>query len=128
EELLAKDVDAYSVLPVALTPGAPPPAGRQKTAIEEWGRDLATATAAGDLFRDPVYELLCRAQPRVAGRSSLVPADSDEAIAIGGFEDNRMIGAVVATLRLLDQSALAVQGPPGTGKTYLASRVIKQLV
>ncbi|MCR2446387.1 AAA family ATPase, partial [Salmonella enterica] len=39
-----------------------------------------------------------------------------------------MIGAVVATLRQLDRSSLAVQGPPGTGKTYLAARVIRALV
>lgn len=128
EEFLAKDTDQYDTLPIALTPGAPPPAGRQKSAIEEWGRQLVTATSSGQPFRDPVYELLCRSTPRVNGREALVSPTSEEALATGGSEDNRTIGAVVATLRHLDRSALAVQGPPGTGKTYLAARVIKQLV
>src|SRR5690606_38983240 len=59
----------------------------------------------------------------------LVDPESDEALdAVSGAEDQRMIGAVVASLRKLDRSALAVQGPPGTGKTYLAARVIRTLV
>lgn len=54
--------------------------------------------------------------------------DSAEALFTGGSEELRTIGAVVASIRRLDNAALAVQGPPGTGKTYLAARVIRQLV
>lgn len=128
EEKLPNDAAPFGTLPVAVTPGPPPPAGRQKGAIEEWGSALATAAQLGTEFRDPVYELLTRAEPRLTGRDGLVRPDSDEALAAGGSEDARMIGAVLASLRELDHAALAVQGPPGTGKTYLAARVIKQLV
>lgn len=128
EETLPKDAHGYDVLPTALTPGAPPPAGRQKGAIEEWGEALAAAVSAGRPFRDPVFDLLTRRGSQLAGRHGLVPDDSAEALVAGGSEDARGIGAVVQSLRLLDRSSLAVQGPPGTGKTYLAARVIKRLV
>lgn len=128
EEKLPNDADQFRALPVAITPGPPPPAGRQKGAIEEWGSSLVTAAQLGTPFRDPVYELLTRARPRLTGRDALVRPDSDEALAAGGDEDARMIGAVLASLRRLDHAAVAVQGPPGTGKTYLAARVIRQLV
>ncbi|MBP6685585.1 MAG: TM0106 family RecB-like putative nuclease, partial [Leucobacter sp.] len=128
EEKLPNDAAPFQALPVAVTPGPPPPAGRQKGAIEEWGAALVTAAQLGTEVRDPVYELLTRAEPRLAGRDGLVSPDSNEALEAGGEDDARMIGAVLASLRLLDHAALAVQGPPGTGKTYLAARVIQQLV
>ena len=127
-EKLPNDVPPFATLPVALTPGPPPPAGRQKGAIEEWGSQLATSRTLGSEFRDPVYALLTRAAPALRDRAALVAPESDEALRIGGGEDARMIGAVVASLRSLDSAALAVQGPPGTGKTYLAARVIRRLV
>ena len=128
EERLAADADPYSALPVALTPGTPPPAGRQKGAIEEWGRELGAAVAAGRRFRDPVLELLLRSRPSPEGFGLLVRPESDAALAEGGSEEARTIGAVIASLRGIDHAALAVQGPPGTGKTYLAARVIRSLV
>jgi uncharacterized protein len=119
----------YDVLPVALVPGPPPPAGAQKGAIEEWGASLAAALDRGEFPRDPVVDLIRRTRPRLPGDAGLVAPDSEEALAAVGREtDAGTIGAVVASLRRLDRSYVAVQGPPGTGKTYLAARVIRVLV
>lgn len=128
-ESLGLEADEYSEIPVALTPGPPPPAGKQKEAIEEWGRSLIAAISTGLEHRDPVFDLLRRSTPRLIGEPTLVQPESAEALAaVDGRDDERMIGAVIATLLRLDRSALAVQGPPGTGKTYLAARVIRGLV
>ncbi len=117
-ETLAKGVEPYRDIPVALTPGAPPPAGQQKPAIEEWGATLVAA--APEWPRDAVADLLRRVPPVTrSGRLSEVP--------LGGTGEPDRVAAVVASLRDLDHSYLAVQGPPGTGKTYLGSRVIAQL-
>lgn len=129
EELLPRDVNPYEQLPIALTPGGPPKAGRQKGAIEEWAAGLAAAVRAGREFRDPVADLIRRVPPRLTGHDCLVSPASPAALdAVDGDADAGMIGAVIASLRLLDRSALAIQGPPGTGKTYLAARVIRTLV
>lgn len=128
EETRAGDTDAWQILPVALTPGPPPRAGAQNVAIEEWGRELAAALDDGRGFTDPVFDILRRQPPRLAGGTGLVDPASAEARDAGGSEDARTIGAVIASLRRLERSALAVQGPPGTGKTYLAARVIRTLV
>ncbi|GAA1581208.1 TM0106 family RecB-like putative nuclease [Leucobacter aridicollis] len=128
EEKLPNDAIPFETLPVAVTPGSPPPAGRQKGAIEEWGSSLVTSKQLGVAPQDAVYALLTRARPTLVNGAGLVPPSADEALAAGGSEDARTIGAVLASLRGLDHAALAVQGPPGTGKTYLAARVIRQLV
>ena len=128
EETRGADLPDWAVLPVALTPGPPPRAGAQKTAIEEWGAALAASLDAGVAFADPVFDIMRRVRPRMIGSGDIVDPASDEARETGGGEEGRMIGAVVATLRQLDRSSLAVQGPPGTGKTYLAARVIRALV
>ena len=128
EETRGADLPDWEVLPVALTPGPPPRAGAQKTAIEEWGAALAASLDAGLAFADPVFDIMRRVRPRIIGGGAIVEPTSSVAIEAGGGEENRMIGAVVATLQQLDRSTLAVQGPPGTGKTYLAARVIRALV
>ncbi|RZT68817.1 TM0106 family RecB-like putative nuclease [Leucobacter luti] len=129
EEFLPRDAAPYDVLPVALTPGAPPKPGRQVTAIEEWGGHFANALSRGTAFADPVVDIMRRVPPRLTDGGPLIAPESAAALAAaGGDEAARTIGAVTATLRLLDRSALAVQGPPGTGKTYLAARVIRRLV
>lgn len=128
EETRAGDIEPWRALPVALAPGPPPRAGAQKTAIEQWGCSLAAALDSGHAFADPVYDLMRRSRPRLVGGAPLVAPASRQALEAGGGEDARMIGAVIASLRRLDRSALAVQGPPGTGKTYLAARVIRTLV
>lgn len=128
EETRSDDLPEWSVLPIALTPGPPPRAGAQKSAIEAWGAALAAGFDSGDEFADPVFDLMRRLPPRTRSGGAIVDPGSEEARWAGGGEDLRMIGAVTATLRQLTRSALAVQGPPGTGKTYLAARVIRTLV
>ncbi len=128
EERLPNDAAPFATLPIAVTPGPPPPAGRQKGAIEEWGSSLVAAKLLGETPRDPVYALLTRSRPTLQDGTGLVSPSSPEALSAGGSEDARTIGAVLASLRGLDEAALAVQGPPGTGKTYLAARVIRRLV
>ncbi len=128
-ETLRPRTDPYALLPIALVPGPPPNPGGQPAAIGEWGAELARALDAGYFLADPVVDIIRRVPPRLVGGRPLVPPGSDEALAAaGGFDEARTIGAVVATLRQLDRSALAVQGPPGTGKTYLAARVIRILI
>ena len=128
-ETLPDGAPEWEEYPVALTPGPPPHAGSQKDAIEEWGAQIVQAYALGNDVRDPVFDLMRRVAPRFTRISGPVAPTSDEALAVvDGDDAARTIGAVVASLLHLDRSYLAVQGPPGTGKTYLASRVIKNLV
>ncbi|WP_017793579.1 TM0106 family RecB-like putative nuclease [Leucobacter salsicius] len=117
EETLQAGVDPFDELPLAIVPGPPPPAGAQKGAIEEWGRELAAARSTGAPFNNAVFELLRRVPPAAAG--GLAPVQ---------HTDEGAIDAVIASLVSMQSSALAVQGPPGTGKTYLASRVIRNLI
>lgn len=129
QETLPDDAAEWHELPIALTPGPPPHAGAQKTAIETWGSAIAAATEQGESVSDPVFDMLRLAPPRFLDRPGPVATDDPLALrTAGGDPEAATIGAVVASLRSLDHSYLAVQGPPGTGKTYLASRVIKQLV
>ena len=128
EETRNGDLPEWHVMPIALTPGPPPRAGAQKTAIEEWGAALAAALDRGEELVDPVFDIMRRVPPRMASGGSIIEPGSTLALETGKSEDGRMIGAVISTLRGLDRSALAVQGPPGTGKTYLAARVIRELV
>ncbi|MGR2752766.1 TM0106 family RecB-like putative nuclease [Agromyces arachidis] len=106
--------ETWRELPVALVPGTPPPAGRQKDAIAEWARPIAERHPQWPA--DPATDLLRRVPPRT--RSG----------ALAPLPDHEYVGAVVRSLGDLDDSYLAVQGPPGTGKTYVASRVIARLV
>jgi uncharacterized protein len=112
DEVLEKDAPHYDELPVALTPGTPPPAGTQVEAISVWGR--AILDAHPEPLADPAYDVLRRRLPR----ATLAPvvADAD------GVGD--VASALVESLLTLDRSYLAVQGPPGTGKTYTGSHVI----
>jgi len=129
QESIPKDCSEFDDLPCALTPGAPPPAGRQKGAIEEWGRELCTSFARGEDPNDPVFQILMRRPPVLRDGDGLVAEASREAAeAVDGEPEKLRIGAVIASLRRLKRSTLAVQGPPGTGKTYLAAEVIRRLV
>ena len=67
-----------------------------------------------------MFDLLCRAKPRLRGEKQLS--------AMREVAGDDTIAAVVHSLTQLEHSALAVQGPPGTGKTYLAARVIRALL
>jgi len=107
----------WQELPVALTPAAPPQAGSQQAAIDEWA-DAVLAAAAGDvptLPPDPAGDLLLRRAPRTRSGSLARGRGSD-------------VADITATLLDLDRSYLAVQGLPGTGKTYVGSHVVAALV
>ncbi|HKT55818.1 MAG TPA: TM0106 family RecB-like putative nuclease [Microbacterium sp.] len=108
----AVDGQTWDALPLALTPSAPPMAGNQQTAIEEWAD--AVVDALPRLPRDPATDILARRPPRLHSGSL--------------DHESETISAIVAGLRNLDRSYLAVQGPPGTGKTYVGSHVIARLV
>ncbi|WEG09607.1 TM0106 family RecB-like putative nuclease [Microbacterium horticulturae] len=110
----AVDGQTWSELPVALTPAAPPRAGNQQTAIEEWAD--AVIAAAPMLPGDPATDILRRIPPRLRGGATVNGRAADP------------VAAIAAAVRELDDSYLAVQGPPGTGKTYVGSHVIARLV
>lgn len=128
EESRNPSIDAWHDLPIAVTPGGPPPAGKQKEAIEEWGRAIANTVSLGGEPRDAAFDVLLRKQPRLDTHAALVDPTSAEAVLNARDDDSLEVGAIVASLRDMRASTLAVQGPPGTGKTYLAARVIRNLV
>ncbi|MGV9194322.1 TM0106 family RecB-like putative nuclease [Microbacterium sp. MC2] len=98
--------------PVALVPEAPPRAGSQQAAIDEWADTVIAAAPA--LPADPATDLLLRRRPRT--RSGALTRSGDD------------VADITASLLDLDRSYLAVQGPPGTGKTYVGSHVVARLV
>ncbi|MCW4352962.1 TM0106 family RecB-like putative nuclease [Hoyosella sp. YIM 151337] len=118
EESCPKECEPYAAKPVALTPGAPPPAAVLKDAVERFAHSFATdwpklpSTAAVDV--------LLRQPPRIQASS---PAQGLTPVA-----HNDAAAAIITSVLDLDHSYLAVQGPPGTGKTYTGSRVISDLV
>ncbi len=114
----ALDGQTWSALPIALTEPAPPSAGAQQGAIDEWAQKLISHEATAVEFRDPAWDLLVRREPRTLGG------------AVDGTTIHTVdkVDAIVSAVSALDHSYLAVQGPPGTGKTYVASRVIEKLV
>ncbi|MDR6906311.1 uncharacterized protein J2X63_001997 [Agromyces sp. 3263] len=108
----------WSELPMAVVPGTPPPAGRQKDAILEWAQELSSLYPFA-WPKNPGIDILRRTPPRTRPEiGGLAP--------LGAEHD--YVSATVASLRSLDDSYLAVQGPPGTGKTYVASHTIARLV
>ncbi|MET0734559.1 MAG: TM0106 family RecB-like putative nuclease, partial [Microbacterium sp.] len=118
-EETAVDGLTWTELPVALTPAAPPSAGRQQAAIDAWADSVIDASP--DLPADPATDILRRRRPRTLRRAhgqsgALPPSTGDD------------VDAIVGALRDLDRSYLAVQGPPGTGKTYVGSHVVARLV
>jgi uncharacterized protein len=108
----------WQELPVALAPVAPPQAGSQQAAIDEWADAVADAGAAAAgvpvLPADPATDLLLRRAPRTR-RGALTRGGGD-------------VADISATLLDLDRSYVAVQGPPGTGKTFVGSHVVACLV
>ncbi|GGH50000.1 TM0106 family RecB-like putative nuclease [Microbacterium album] len=103
----------WDALPLAVTPSAPPRAGNQQRAIDAWAE--AVLDAAPGFPLDPASDILRRRAPRTLS-GALPPSVGDD------------VGAIVAAVRDLDRSYLAVQGPPGTGKTYVGSHVVARLV
>jgi uncharacterized protein len=120
--------DPYDDVPVALTPGAPPRAGTQASAIEHWGNAIVDAvTASGGSVEtaawpaDPVVDILRRRPPRTRTGRALRHTLDEDGVPL-------TVDDVVASVLDLDRSYVAVQGPPGTGKTYVATHVIAELV
>lgn len=106
----------WSELPMAVVPGTPPPAGRQRDAIFEWAQELSSAYPFA-WPANPAIDVLRRTPPRTRSDAGLAP-----------LADHDYVPAVIRSLLDLDDSFLAVQGPPGTGKTYVASHTIAELV
>lgn len=115
----AVDGETWSQLPMAVVPGPPPAAGRQKGAIAGWAEHVARTWPRWP--RNPAVDILRRTAPRTRDGLGL-------AASAGLAAHHDYVAAVTAGLQQLDDSYLAVQGPPGTGKTYVASHVITALV
>lgn len=115
EETCPKDVEQFSLLPVAVTPGAPPQTDVLKNAIERSAQLFADRWP--DIPASAAVDVLLRRAPRTTSGNGLAP-----------MQTNDSWKPIVASLRDLDRSYLAVQGPPGTGKTYTGSKVIHELV
>lgn len=125
EEVLERDAPTHHELPIALTPGTPPPAGSQVGAISEWGR--AVLDAWPEPLPDAAFDLLRRRPPRLRAGTGDAPGGTAEP-GLARPRDGDVQPAILDSLLRLDRSYLAVQGPPGTGKTYVGSRVIADLV
>lgn len=87
---------------------------------------IATAERIRDAWVSPfnnpprgfaVLDLLLRRGPNLA-RSSNLPS----------VQDGEYLIPLLQTVFQMQKSTLAIQGPPGSGKTYLASRLIEELV
>lgn len=107
----------WQELPIALTPPAPPQAGSQQAAIDEWADALieAAPTASASFPKDAATDLLLRRPPRTR-TGALTRGTGDD------------VDDIARSVHDLDHSYLAVQGPPGTGKTYVGSHVVARLV
>ncbi len=103
----------WQELPLAITPVAPPTAGSQQAAIDEWAD--AVLAAGDELPADPATDLLLRRRPHTR-RGELTRGLGTD------------VADITATLVDLQSSYVAVQGPPGTGKTYVGSHVVACLV
>ena len=115
EEACPAEQEPWSETPMALTPGPPPKADSLVAAIREHGTGLATHAPARPA--DAASDILSRLPPATKSGALAVMQSPDDAVA-----------SVVASLLDLGTSYLAVQGPPGTGKTYVAARVVRDLV
>ncbi|HZK05816.1 MAG TPA: TM0106 family RecB-like putative nuclease [Actinomycetaceae bacterium] len=107
-----KPGETFAEHPVALVPASPP----RTTVIEEAIKEVCGAAAESSRYPESAaLDILARRAPRLRAGARL-PDGGDP------------MENVVAALRGMDDSYVAIQGPPGTGKTYTGSRVIKELV
>ncbi len=112
--------EEHAAFPLGLTPGAPVTtkqleAALMRVAVEAEG-SFPNVAATGTL------DLIERRPPRLKTRESL-PQETEFSHA-----ELPTVEAVLAAVRDLDRSYVAVQGPPGSGKTFLGSQVIARLV
>ena len=105
--------ETWHSAPLALTSGPPPRGGSIADAVAAFAENAAS----GEWSERAEAALLRRREPAADG-PPLVPMDAP----------SEAVAAVVASLRGRERGYFAVQGPPGTGKTYVAARVIRELV
>ncbi|SDE39078.1 TM0106 family RecB-like putative nuclease [Rhodococcus tukisamuensis] len=115
EELEPTGTGPHAVAPMALAPGQPVRTVAIEAAVAE--QAAAMAAALPSMPASAAVDVLRRVPPRTRSGSPLPVADPDHRAA-----------AIVAALRDLDNSYLAVQGPPGTGKTHTGAAVVAELV
>ena len=112
--------EEHAAFPLGLTPGAPVTTKQLEAALVhvavEAEDSFPNVTATGTL------DLIERRPPRLKTRESL-PQETEFSHA-----ELPTVEAVLAAVRDLDRSYVAVQGPPGSGKTFLGSQVIARLV
>jgi uncharacterized protein len=109
---------AHRTFPAAISADA----GLEGTAMAREILATARAEVGGDgrLAPHPALDLFQRRPPRLVSGAPLPrPRSADGA---------DVAAAMVAALRDLDRSYLAVQGPPGTGKSTTGAKVVAELV
>ncbi|MGL5864437.1 MAG: TM0106 family RecB-like putative nuclease [Dermatophilaceae bacterium] len=116
EELQPKDGEQHAALPVALVPNGVVGTGPIDAAIAEVAAEVRRAGALPD---SAAVDVLLQRPPRLA--------DGAELPAVGTGE-HRHADAIIAALRAMGNSYVAVQGPPGTGKTHVGAQVLTRLV
>lgn len=112
--------EEHEAFPLGLTPSAPVTTKQLEAAL------VHVAVEAEDSFPNVAatgaLDLIERRPPRLKNRESL-PQETEFSHA-----ELPTVEAVLAAVRDLDRSYVAVQGPPGSGKTFLGSQVIARLV
>lgn len=108
----------HACRPMALAPLAHVSTPCQQRALHDLAQQTLHSLEASALHLPrPLDRLLLRQPPRLKSGPSLPPVI-----------DGDYVSAVTRAVKDLDESVLAVQGPPGTGKTFVAARVIANLV
>ena len=112
--------EEHAAFPLGLTPGAPVTTKQLEAAL------VRVAVEVEDSFPNVAatgaLDLIERRPPRLKTREGL-PQETEFSHA-----ELPTVEAVLAAVRDLDRSYVAVQGPPGSGKTFLGSQVIARLV
>lgn len=103
----------FTELPVAVFPEAVVRSGTVETQVREFAQEWCSRLPAAPACA--VVDVLRRSAPRLLGGADLPRTDDRGA-------------DILAAVRQLDDSFLAVQGPPGAGKTHIAAEVITALV
>jgi uncharacterized protein len=114
---LKRGIRSTAPHPSALIPGKPIDAGALEKSLATHGERLAT-DPSGSRVNPAAFRLLCRAAPEL-GQLPGAPLVSPSA----SLEE-----ALPRLALAMNGDVLAIQGPPGSGKTYLAARMILELV
>ena len=112
EEALPVDAEQHDYVPLALVPGQPIDTRNLEAAIKDWGQ--AVLDSYPNFSADPALDILRRVSPV---ETELEPFGSKES-----FQ------TIIDSIKLIDNSFLAVQGPPGAGKSFNGGKVIGDLV